>query len=145
MSDANVKFGTMLNCMDGRTQEPVLNWMREQFKVDIVDSPNPAGPTNLILNGDESVVEHYKNEVLISLNGHGSRNLVVVAHQDCAANPISDDEQIEQLKKSCALIEEKWDLPEEVTISGLWLTKENDLKWHINCLITLKTKAKSLA
>lgn len=135
MSDQNTKFGTMLNCMDGRTQEPVINWIKDKYKLDVIDAPNPAGPTNMILNGSEEIKNHYKEEVLISVNGHNSRHVVIVAHQECAANPISDEEQIEQIKKACESVKKEWNIPEGVHIIGLWLTKKTDLDWDINCLV----------
>jgi hypothetical protein len=143
MSDAKTKFGTMLNCMDGRTQEPVAKWMMEQFGLDVIDAPNPAGPTNMVVNGEQAVKDHYKKEVLISINGHHSKHLVIIAHQDCAANPISDDEQIAQIKEACGILMNDWELPEGVQVIGLWLTKVNDLKWDINRIFTGTVKAES--
>ncbi len=132
MSDTNTKFGTMLNCMDGRTQEPVAKWMKEQFALDVVDAPNPAGPTNMIVKGDAAIVEHYKAETLISINGHNSRNVAIVAHQGCAKNPISDEEQLAELKESVEILATKWGLPVGVRITGLWVTKNTDLDWEIH-------------
>lgn len=141
MSEQGTKFGTMLNCMDGRTQEPVAKWMKEQFSLDVVDAPNPAGPTNMITKGDDTIVEHYKTETLISINGHNSRNVAIAAHQGCAKNPISDEEQIAELKKSCELVATTWGLPEGVRISGLWLTKNDDLDWTVNHLVDKNVEA----
>jgi hypothetical protein len=118
--------------MDGRTQEPVADWMKEQFGLDVIDAPNPAGPTNMVINGEEAVKEHYKKEVLISINGHHSQHLVIIAHQDCAANPISDDEQIAQIKEACEILMKDWEIPAGVRIVGLWLTKNTDLDWIVN-------------
>jgi Putative carbonic anhydrase len=35
------KFGTAINCMDGRVQEPVINWMKVRYGLDYVDMINP--------------------------------------------------------------------------------------------------------
>lgn len=136
MSDSSTRFGTMLNCMDGRTQKPVLDWMIKEYNLDVVDAPNPAGPTNMVVNGEQTVKNHYKTEVLISINGHHSQNLVIIAHQDCAANPISDEKQIEQLKTACEILEKDWEIPNGVKIDGLWLTKNSDLDWEINHIVS---------
>ncbi len=134
MSEESTKFGTMLNCMDGRTQEPVIKWMKEQFKVDVVDAPNPAGPTNMITKGESQIIEHYKAETMISVNGHGSVNVVVVAHQGCAKNPISDEEQLAELKESVKTVATSWGLPSGVRVTGLWLTRNSDADWGVNHL-----------
>lgn len=136
MSDQNTVFGTMLNCMDGRTQEPVITWMKDQFGVTVVDAPNPAGPTNMITKGDQNIIEHYIAETLISVNGHNSKNIAIVAHQGCAKNPIDDKDQIEELKQSCEIVATKWGLPAGIKISGLWLTKNSDTDWVVNNLAT---------
>jgi hypothetical protein len=34
---AEGKFATAVNCMDGRTQQPVLGWAKEKFQVDYVE------------------------------------------------------------------------------------------------------------
>ncbi len=134
MSDQSTKFGTMLNCMDGRTQEPVAKWMKEQYKLDVVDAPNPAGPTNMITKGTTEIIGHYQAETLISVNGHSSRNVAIVAHQGCAKNPISDEDQLLELKEACEIVATQWGLPAGVRITGLWLTKNTDLDWTINHL-----------
>ncbi len=136
MSDQNTVFGTMLNCMDGRTQDPVTKWMKEQFGVTAVDAPNPAGPTNMITKGEEEIINHYIAETLISVNGHGSKNIAIIAHQGCAKNPIEDKDQIEELKEACHIVATKWGLPSGIKISGLWLTKNTDTDWTINNLVT---------
>jgi hypothetical protein len=32
---AQGNFATAINCMDGRTQEPIINWAKKEFNVDI--------------------------------------------------------------------------------------------------------------
>ena len=31
------KFGTAINCIDGRTQQPVIDYIKQNYAVDIVD------------------------------------------------------------------------------------------------------------
>lgn len=95
----------------------------------------------MVVNGATEVKAHYKTEVLISVNGHHSRNLVIIAHQDCAANPISDEEQIEQLKQACEILVNEWELPAGVKVVGLWLTKNTDIDWSINHIYDKVTEA----
>jgi len=118
--------------MDGRTQEPVAKWMKEQFGLDVVDAPNPAGPTNMIVKGEKAIVDHYITETLISINGHKSQNVAIVAHQGCAKNPISDEEQLTELKEAVETVATKWGLPAGVRVTGLWVTKKTDLDWDIH-------------
>ncbi len=36
-------FGTVINCMDGRTQEPVACWLKERYHLDFVDTITEPG------------------------------------------------------------------------------------------------------
>ena len=47
-----VRFCTAINCMDGRVQLPVIQYLQKRFNVDFVDSVTEAGP-NLILSEAE--------------------------------------------------------------------------------------------
>ena len=38
------RFGTAVNCMDGRVQEPVLAWLKERYELEHVDMITEAGP-----------------------------------------------------------------------------------------------------
>ncbi len=139
MSHSNLHFATMINCIDGRTQKPVSDWIKKELCVEFVDAVNVAGPTNVITKGVKEVVENLKEEVSISVSGHSSTNVVVIAHQDCAKNPISDEAQISELNESCELIANDWGVPKGVSVIGLWLEKNSDFDWSIKKLTEIVT------
>ncbi|WP_188208078.1 carbonic anhydrase [Alkalibacillus aidingensis] len=99
----NGTFGTAINCMDGRVQEPVMNWVKEQFQVQYVDKINDAGPTKVILEGNEETLASIKKRVEISHHGHRSEVLVIAGHHDCAGNPVPREEQVKQIKETTEL------------------------------------------
>jgi hypothetical protein len=40
------RFGTAINCIDGRTQQPLIDYMKKNFRIDAVDivtSPAQTG------------------------------------------------------------------------------------------------------
>ena len=45
------KFATAINCMDGRTQLPTINWAMKELNVDYVDSITEAGPDKILAEG----------------------------------------------------------------------------------------------
>ena len=51
---------TCLNCMDGRVQLPVINWIRENYKIDNVDVITEAGMDGVLAN------ERYIGEIIRS-------------------------------------------------------------------------------
>lgn len=121
-------FATAINCMDGRTQEPIISWAKKTFEVDYVDAITEPGPDKILAEGSDTLVESIKNRVMISVNKHGSQNVIVVSHHDCAGNPVSKKEHLEQLKKSVDVIS-SWELG--VKIIGVWIGKD----WKVNKLI----------
>ena len=121
-------FATAINCMDGRTQEPIISWAKKTFEVGYVDTITEPGPDKILAEGPNTLVESIKNRVMISVNKHGSQNVIMVSHHDCAGNPVSKKEHLDQLKKSVDVIS-SWELG--VKIIGVWIGKN----WKVNKLI----------
>lgn len=121
-------FATAINCMDGRTQEPIISWAKKTFEVDYVDAITEPGPDKILAEGPDTLVESIKNRVMISVNKHGSQNVIIVSHHDCAGNPVSKEEHLDQLKKSVDIIS-SWELG--VKIIGVWIGED----WKVNKLI----------
>lgn len=109
-------FGTAINCMDGRTQEPVAKYIRERYRVDYVDTITEPGPVKLLTSG--SLPASIKTRVDISTGKHGSKVVAVVGHHDCAGNPVAKDVQVEQLGKAVALLRKSYP---GVEVIGLWV------------------------
>jgi hypothetical protein len=88
------KFATAINCIDGRTQRPVIDFIQNTFDIDYVDMLTEPGP-NKILSEDKErgVIESLRKKVKISIDKHNSGLIVIVAHYDCAGNPENEDAQ----------------------------------------------------
>jgi hypothetical protein len=113
------RFATAINCMDGRVQLPVINWMRENLSVDYVDMITEPGPDKLLAEGSTAALNSIRAQVLISVNKHGSDTILVAAHDDCAGNPVSRAEHEEHVRQSIIRIE-SWRLPVK-RILGAWI------------------------
>lgn len=116
MSDGT--FGTAINCMDGRTQLPVNQFMKKRYGVDYVDTITEPGPDGIMANRQADLVASIKTRVMISVEKHGSEAIAIVAHGGCAGNPVSKDEHLGHLRKAMELMR-TWELPVEIV--GLWL------------------------
>lgn len=123
------KFGTAINCMDGRVQLPVINWMKTKYSLDYVDSVTEPGPDKMLTQGTANQVESIKSRVLISVNAHGSETIFIAAHHDCAGNPVSRNEHIKEIKQ-CVDIIRSWKLPVK-NIVGAWI----DENWNIEVVV----------
>jgi len=99
-------FATAINCMDGRVQDAVKNYLKEKYGVDWVDQITEPGPIKILAEKiPENIVENIKKRVGISVDKHGSKVIAIVGHHDCAGNPVSKEEQIEQLKQAQKTVE----------------------------------------
>jgi carbonic anhydrase len=121
-------FATAINCMDGRTQEPIISWAKKIFEVNYVDAITEPGPDKILAEGPDTLIESIRNRVMISVNKHGSQNVIIVSHYDCAGNPVSKEEHLDQLKKSVDVVS-SWELG--VKIIGVWIGED----WKVNKLI----------
>ncbi|MEM0493433.1 MAG: hypothetical protein QXS02_05735 [Candidatus Thermoplasmatota archaeon] len=122
-------FVTAVNCMDGRVQLPVIEWLRDRYKADYVDMITEAGP-NRILSDDVDSVEYnlIRKRVELSLEKHGSRLVAVIGHYDCGGNPADKDTQIKQIKKAVDNIK-TWSLG--VDVIGLYV----DEHWYVKKVV----------
>jgi len=114
------KFATVVNCMDGRTQLPVLSWIIEHYDIDYPDMITEAGPIKILSEGKETeVIKAIKYRMDISIHKHHSKYIFVVGHYDCAGNPEKKEIQLQQIKESIKLIKTwAYDVTE---IVGLWI------------------------
>jgi hypothetical protein len=119
------KFGTAINCMDGRAQLPVIEFLKQKYSLDYVDMITEPGPDKMLSMGKSEQIESIKSRVLISVNAHGSEIILIAAHDDCAGNPVSKEEHIKEVK-DCIKIIRSWQLPVK-TIIGAWINE----KWTL--------------
>ena len=79
--------------MDGRVQEPVLAYGQKMFGVRYADTITEAGLVGLLAadNIDQSLLNSIKKKILISLEKHHSKGIIVHGHQECAGNPVKDE------------------------------------------------------
>jgi hypothetical protein len=116
-------FATAISCMDGRIQIPVIDYVLRKCKVDYVDMITESGPIRVLAeNSDKSTIESIKRRVAISNGKHGSVNIVIVGHDDCAGNPVEKAMQLKQILESIWIVR-SWGFRAETL--GLWI----DDKW----------------
>lgn len=113
-------FATAITCMDGRVQRPVQLWAKEHFGVDYIDTITEPGVDLLLTEHLIWQDDKIKGRVDISINRHGSRQIVLVGHHDCAGNPVSEEEHREMIKKSVETIL-SWNFG--VRVVGLWISE----------------------
>ncbi len=112
---AEMKFVTAINCMDGRVQEPLIRWAKENFGAEYVDMITEAGPDGILARTDH---ESILRRVSISIEKHGSRVIIVAGHHDCAGNPVSDDKHLDDIRMSVERLKRHFN---GVDVVGVWI------------------------
>jgi len=123
------KFGTAINCMDGRVQLPVINWMKEKYQLDYVDMITEPGADKAVCNGWFERIQEIKEKVMVSVNKHGSKIIVIAGHDDCAGNPVTPEEHKKQIRDAVQEVV-SWKLPLD-KITGIWLNKD----WKVEVIV----------
>ena len=71
-----MSFYTAINCMDGRVQLPVINYLKDRFKAEYIDSVTEAGPVlYLAEKTDSQQVKSILQRIDISINNHKSKGI----------------------------------------------------------------------
>ena len=121
-----MSFCTAVNCMDGRTQLPVIEYMMRRFAAEYVDMVTEPGPVAILaVRTNSALVESILNRIEISVRKHRSQSIAIVAHHDCAGNPQPKHIQLEQLADAVAFIQQQY---AQAIVIGLWVDESR----HVN-------------
>lgn len=115
-------FATVINCMDGRIQQCVNEYVTNTQKAKHVDTITLAGPSKVISeNTKKSMIDNLKFRIDISINTHGSKYIAIIGHFDCAGVEESDKAHMEYIIHSSKIIQEWY---EDVTVEALWVSED---------------------
>jgi carbonic anhydrase len=118
---SNIKsFSTVINCIDGRVQLPVNSFIRVRFLTTYVDTITAPGVICHFSGPGSAELAVVLTQLNLSIDAHDSDNVTVVAHYNCAANPISEEEQKEQLRRAVAFLA---GLYPDLDVLGLWVNE----------------------
>lgn len=128
MSQADETFFTAVGCMDGRVQEVMARFGWEKFGAEYPDTITEAGIVGLISkNPEPTFVENLKLKLLVSIDKHHSKGILVDGHQECAGNPVSDEKHKQDVKTSIEFIRKLIDA--RVPVTGIFVGRtENGWK-----------------
>jgi hypothetical protein len=102
--DPSNKFVTAINCIDGRVQEPVTEYLKKIFHADFVDTITHPGTDKFFIEQNRNQIKELKEEVSVSVNAHKSHIVAISGHHECAANPVSREKHIEEIAKAVETI-----------------------------------------
>ena len=115
-------FCTSIHCMDGRIQEPVIKYLKENYSITYVDTITEPGPCKILAeNNNKILIKSIIERVEISIHKHKSKLIAISGHHDCAGNPCNKETQEDQIKKSIKYCK---NIYPDIEIIGLWIDNE---------------------
>lgn len=112
-------FCTAVSCIDGRIHLPVIAYLQGRFDVDHVDLVTEPGAVAIVGGTDsEEAAEAVFRRVGISVEAHQSVGIGIVAHHDCAGNPVAHEVQLSQLWRAVEILSARFP---GVEVLALWV------------------------
>ena len=125
MSKVRETFFTVVGCMDGRVQDVIARFGREKFDAEFPDTITEAGIVGLISNNpQQKFVENLEFKLLVSIEKHHSKGILVDGHQECVGNPVDDEKHKEDVRKSVEFIRELTE--DKVPVTGVFVVRDGD-------------------
>lgn len=118
-------FFTTVGCMDGRVQSPIAEFGRRKFGAKFPDTITEAGLVGQLANNpQQSLLDSIKQKLLISLEKHHSKGIVVHGHQECAGNPVEDEMHKDDVRKSIQIIKSL--ISSQVPVIGVFVKRSSE-------------------
>ena len=128
-----MKIGTVINCIDGRVQYPVMDFLKDHYDLAYFDAAHEAGPLKILSERDDQCrLFSLQEQIRTSIEVNGSRFIAVVGHHDCRGNPQERSVQEKQIDRALEyLIKSYGDV---MTFVGLYV---ND-RWEVEELVRIE-------
>lgn len=128
MAHLGETFFTVVGCMDGRIQEAVAKFGKEKFGAAYPDTITEAGIVGLIANNfDPKFVENLKFKLLVSIEKHHSKGILIDGHQECAGNPVDDEKHKDDVRKTVEFVRSL--IENRVPVIGVFVVRHNE-EWR---------------
>lgn len=130
MSQVGDTFFTSIGCMDGRVQAPIEEYGQKRYGAEYPDTITEAGLVGQLAKKDLSsdLFEAVKKKVLISVEKHNSKGILVHGHQNCAGHPIEDEQHKEDTLTTTAVVRSM--VNEDVEVKPLFVVRNGD-SWEV--------------
>jgi hypothetical protein len=117
-----MKFGTLINCSDGRVQYPVMDYLKKSYDIEFFDAANEAGPLlTLTKKTDKCRLISLKEQIRTSLEEHNSKFIALVGHHDCTDNPGDRAYQEKQMDEALDYLQRGFG--KDLTYVGLYVNE----------------------
>lgn len=116
------KFATAINCIDGRVQLPVTEFIKNKCGINYVDMITVPGPDKILSEyRDAHEIKSIKKKALFSYKNRNSKLVFIASHYNCLGNPCAERDHLKQLKKAVTNVK-KW-FPRG-KVRGIWVNEK---------------------
>ena len=116
----NPLFGCAINCIDGRAQTPVTEWVKFHMGVQYVDMITEPGADGALAKEEQEKTAQIHKALRLAIGAHHPGIIAVCGHFDCVANPVSNEEHLEDIRRSVIIVS-GW-VP-EIRVVGLFVNE----------------------
>ncbi|MFC2082532.1 carbonic anhydrase [Candidatus Bipolaricaulota bacterium] len=121
-----MKYCTVINCMDGRVQRPVLEHLMDRFDVPYVDTITAPGPNSILSRQEDgNAVQSILKCLEVSVHKHDTVSIAVVGHYDCAGNPGDRDHQNDDTRGAVRFLRDTYP---DTPIIGLYVNETGSVE-----------------
>jgi hypothetical protein len=104
--------------MDGRIQVRTIDQLMTRFGARHIDNITTTGAVQHLDGSVTPTGEGLLRSVEISIEAHDTTQVAIVAHSQCAGNPVPDAKQKEQLRRAIAVVSDRFP---QLEVIGLFL------------------------
>ena len=94
------RFAAVITCMDGRIQTRTIDQLMTRFGARHIDNITMTGAVKHLSGTVTATGEGLLESLAVSVKAHGTTQVAIVAHAECAGNPVADAEQKSQLRNA---------------------------------------------
>ena len=102
------RFGAVITCMDGRIQTRPIDQVMTRLGVRFVDNITSTGAVQHLDGSVSATGEGLLRSLAVSIEAHGTTQVALVAHTQCAGNPVPDSKQKDQLRNAVVVVSERF-------------------------------------
>jgi carbonic anhydrase len=116
---AIMKFATCLNCIDGRTHLPLIDWIKTTHNIEYVDLITEPAMLELLshdINNNRALID----KIRLSLEKHKPTLIIAAGHYDCAA---CTKNNLDHKKDIGRAVENITQLFPGIPVCGLWVNE----------------------
>lgn len=125
--------GAVINCIDGRVQYPVMEYLKKNYDLSYFDAITEAGPLKILTERtDKCRLFSLKEQIATSLEDNGADLLAIVGHYDCKDNPLDRKQQEGQIKNALDYLAKAYG--DQIAYLGLFVNE----KWEVEEIIKVK-------